>query len=499
MFKKILIANRGEIAVRIIRAARELGIKTVTVYTKYDIVSLHVILSDEAYRIDDYLNVSNILDIAEKAKVDAIHPGYGFLSENHEFASLVEKNGFTFIGPSPEAMKLAGNKIEARKTAIKAEIPVIPGTIEPVNDINKAKKIAEELGYPVLVKAVGGGGGIGMRVARNEQELVKFMSISKIEANKSFGIPDIYIEKFLNRPRHIEVQVLADNYGNVVHLFERECSIQRRFQKLIEEAPSKALTWDERLTIAKDAVKFIEEAKYTNAGTVEFLYKDGKHYFLEVNARLQVEHGVTEMVTGIDIVKAQIKIAADKPLNISQGQISLKGWAIEVRINAEDPLNNFTPSPGKIIKYHEPGGLGVRVDSGVYEGYYVPPIYNPLIAKLIVWGSDRGEAISRLKRALSEYIIEGIRTTIPLYKEIVNDQDFIEGNIHTMYLQEKLPKFVKKLAMEERAKIVAAVVANESLRKKTSASTARNTATKLWKRIPFHTYRLRISWLRRKR
>jgi len=499
MFNKILIANRGETAVRIIRAAKELGIKTVTVYTKYDIVSLHVILSDEAYRIDDYLNASSILEIAEKAKVDAIHPGYGFLSENYEFARLVEKNGFTFIGPSPKAIKLAGNKVEAKKVAMRAEIPVIPGTIEPINDINRAKKIAEELGYPVLIKAVGGGGGIGMRIARDGQELVKFVNISKVEADKSFGVSDIYIEKYLKKPRHIEVQVLADNYGNIIHLFERECSIQRRFQKLIEEAPSKALTWDERLAMAKDAVKFIEEAKYTNAGTVEFLYKDGKYYFLEVNARLQVEHGVTEMVTGIDIVKTQIKIAADRPLNISQGQISLKGWAIEARINAEDPLNNFAPSSGKIVKYHEPGGLGVRVDSGVYEGYSIPPIYNPLIAKLIVWGSDRAEAISRLKRALSEYIIEGVRTTIPLYREIVNDKDFIEGNIHTLYLHEKLPKFVEKLAMEERAKIVAAVVANESSKKRPLASKPRNTVARLWKRTPLHSYFPRFPWLRRKR
>lgn len=489
MFSKILVANRGEIAVRVIRAARELNIKTVAIYTKYDIVALHVILADEAYKVDDYLNASSILNVAEKAKVDAIHPGYGFLSENPEFASLVEKNGFTFIGPSPKAMKLAGNKVEARKIALKAEIPVIPGTIEPVRDLEKAKKAAEELGYPVLLKAVGGGGGIGMRIARNEEELENYLNLSRMEAGRSFKTSDIYIEKYLSKPRHIEVQILADNYGNIIHLFERECSIQRRFQKLIEEAPSKALMWDERLAITRDAVKFIEEAKYTNAGTVEFLYKDGKYYFLEVNARLQVEHGITEMVTGVDIVKAQIRIAADEPLNISQGQISIRGWAIEVRINAEDPLNDFTPSPGKIVKYHEPGGLGVRVDSGVYEGYTVPPMYNPLIAKLIVWGEDRLEAIFRLRRALLEYIIEGVKTTIPLYKEIINDKDFIEGNIHTAYLQEKLPKFIEKLATDERKRIVAAAIANEELNKHPISVQQHDTHSKLrninrlWKNI----------------
>lgn len=464
MFRKILIANRGEIAVRIIRAARELGVKTVALYTKYDTTALHVILADEAYKINDYLDVKSIIDIAERAKVDAIHPGYGFLSENHLFAETAIKNGFIFIGPTPDTLRLTGNKVEARKVAVNTGIPVVPGTISPVNNVGKAKNIAKELGYPVLIKAVAGGGGIGMRIVHTPKELEDYIRISSIEAKKAFSIPELYIEKYIEKSRHIEVQVLADNYGNVIHLFERECSIQRRFQKLIEEAPSKALMWDERLKITKDAVRLIEEINYTNAGTVEFLYKDGKYYFIEINARLQVEHGVTEMVTGVDIVKAQIRIAADEPLNIAQGQISLKGWAIEVRINAEDPLQNFIPSPGKIVKYHEPGGLGVRVDSGVYEGYNIPSVYNPLIAKLIVWGEDRQEAILRLRRALSEYIIEGVKTTIPLYKEIISDEDFIQGNIHTTYLNEKMPIFIKKLNIEERKRILAAVIANEKLK-----------------------------------
>jgi len=473
LFNKILIANRGEIAVRIIRAARELGIKTVTIYTKEDASALHVILSDEAYKVSSYINMDEIMDVALKSKVDAIHPGYGFLAENPIFASKVVKEGIVFIGPEPEAMVLAGNKLESKKSAIKADVPVIPGPLEPISSVKEAEKIAEELGYPVLLKAVGGGGGIGMRIVRNREELHEYFRLAQQEAYKAFAIPDIYIEKYIDKPRHIEVQILADNYGNVIHLFERECSIQRRFQKLIEEAPSKALMWDERLEIANDAIRLAEKIGYTNVGTVEFLYKNGKHYFIEINARLQVEHGVTEMITGIDIVKAQMRIAADKPLNLGQGQISIKGWAIEVRINAEDPLRNFAPSSGKIIKYHEPGGFGVRVDSGVYEGYIIPQAFNPLISKLIVWGENRREAIERLRRALIEYIVEGVRTTIPLYKKIAEDADFIEGNIHTKYLDEKLPKFIGELSIEERKRIIAASLAFKIRKTKARKSISR--------------------------
>jgi len=485
LFDKILVANRGEIAVRIIRAARELGIRTAVIYTKEDSSALHAILSDEAYRVSSYISIDEIVDIALKSKADAVHPGYGFLAENPIFASKVVKEGIVFIGPEPEAMILAGNKLESKKAAEKAEVPVIPGPLKPITSINEAERVAEKLGYPILLKAVGGGGGIGMRIVRNRDELHRYFKLAQQEAYKAFAMADVYIEKYIEKPRHIEVQIIADNYGNIIHLYERECSIQRRFQKLVEEAPSKALMWDERVKIASDALRLAEKIGYTNAGTVEFLYKDGRYYFIEINARLQVEHGVTEMVTGIDIVKAQIRIAADKPLNIGQGQVSLKGWAIEVRINAEDPLREFAPTPGKIVKYHEPGGLGVRVDSGVYEGFNVPQTYNPLISKLIVWGESREEAIQRLRRALSEYIIEGIRTTIPLYKKIVNDKDFLEGNIHTKYLDEKLPKFISELSIEERRRIIAAALA---LREKTSV---RRTMSKVVKeRRPLQTMSL---------
>ena len=462
MFNKILIANRGEIAVRIIRACRELGIKTVAIYSETDSNSLHVLLADEAYPLNSnpktaYLDVKEILRIAERAQVDAIHPGYGFLSQNPKFAELVEKEGFTFIGPRAENIKLAGDKVFARKVAEKAGLKIIPGSHGALRSLKAAIKVSEKVGYPVIIKAALGGGGLGMRIVWNDEELTRVFNIAREEAKRGFGVGKIYIEKYLPNSRHIEFQIVADNYGNIIHLGERECSIQRRYQKLIEESPSVVVDEETRSRIGELAVRFAERTGYTNVGTVEFLYNDGEFFFIEMNTRLQVEHGVTEMVTGLDLVKMQIQIAGDKPLDIDQRDVSLRGWAMEVRINAEDPLQDFAPSPGKITDYREPGGPGVRVDSGVYEGFEVSDLYNPLIAKLIVWGRDRSEVISRLKRSLKEYVISEIKTTIPLYLKIVEDPDFISGNITTEYLIRKMPLF--KESIEEEALNIAAAIA----------------------------------------
>lgn len=464
VFNKILIANRGEIAVRVIRAARELGIKTVAIYSEADRESLHVSLADEAYLIgppeplESYLNIDKIIEVAIRSGADAIHPGYGFLAENASFVKEVKKVGLVFIGPDPEPMKAMGDKLEARKTALKVHAPVVPGTFNPISNLNELEKVADEIGYPLLIKPAGGGGGIGMKIVWNKEELESLFEISKSEALAAFGSTEVYVEKYLKRPRHIEFQIAADNYGNYVYFYERECSIQRRYQKLIEESPSVALNDDLRREMGEFAIKIASKAKYNNLGTVEFLFTRDGYYFLEMNTRLQVEHGVTEMISGVDLVKLQILIAGDKKLDIAQEEIKARGWAIEARINAENVYDNFTPSPGKIRHYREPGGPGVRVDSGVYSGYEVPKYYDPLIAKLIVWGESRREAISRMKRALSEFTITGIETTIPLHKEIFSDPDFQSGNIHTRYLEDKLDRFVEKLNKELLKKLAVASI-----------------------------------------
>ena len=469
VFKKILIANRGEIAIRIIRAARELGIKTVAVYSEADRNAIHVRLADEAYEIGppeplkSYLNMDVIIETALRSGAEAIHPGYGFLAENHIFVEKVEKAGLVFIGPNPKAMMLMGGKLEARATARKIGSPIVPGTLDPVSSVEEARKVAEEIGYPILLKPSGGGGGIGMKVVRSEEELERAFEISRSEALAAFGNPEVYIEKYLERPRHIEFQIAADNYGNAVYFYERECSIQRRHQKLVEESPSTALNDEIRREMGETAVRIVQEAGYNNLGTVEFLYKDGKYYFLEMNTRLQVEHGVTELVTGIDLVKLQIRIAAGEELPMSQRDIKAHGWAFEARINAEDVLNNFTPNPGKIRLYREPAGPGVRVDSGVYEGYEVPGYYDPLIAKLMVWGVTRDEAVARMRRALREYRIVGIETSIPLHRRIFSDPDFQAGRIDTSYLKDKLPSFIEDILRERAVKLALAAAGYKML------------------------------------
>ncbi|MGL4307789.1 MAG: acetyl-CoA carboxylase biotin carboxylase subunit [Cetobacterium sp.] len=443
MFKKILIANRGEIAVRIIRAARELGIKTVAVYSEADKNSLHVKLADEAVCIggnlstESYLKIPNILAAAEVTGANAIHPGYGFLSENARFARICENHNITFIGPRPEAIEKMGDKATARQTAIENHVPLTNGT-GIVRDIQEAKiEVENRIGYPVMIKATAGGGGKGMRIARNPQELETNIVAAQNEADAAFGNPDVYIEKFVENPKHVEVQILGDKYGNVIHLGERNCSIQRRHQKLIEEAPSFGLPEDVRKAMGEAAVKLAKAINYDSAGTLEFLVdKDNKFYFMEMNTRVQVEHTVTEMVTGVDIIKLQIKIAEGEKLNISQEDIVLFGHAIECRINAEDTENNFLPSPGVIEKYIPSGGPGVRIDSHSYQGYEISPYYDSMIGKLIVHGVDREEAISRMKRALKEFLIEGIDTTIPFHLEVLDNEVYKSGDVTTKFIEE---------------------------------------------------------------
>lgn len=443
MFKKILIANRGEIAVRIIRAARELGIPTVAVYSEADKDSLHVKLADEAICIggplstESYLKIPNILAAAEVTGANAIHPGYGFLSENARFARICESHNITFIGPRPEAIEQMGDKATARETAIKNNVPLTNGT-GIVMSIEKAKKDVEErIGYPVMIKATAGGGGKGMRIARDSHELETNIVAAQTEADAAFGNPDVYIEKFVENPKHVEVQILGDKYGNVIHLGERNCSIQRRHQKLIEEAPSFGLPENVRKAMGEAAVKLAKAINYDSAGTLEFLVdKDNNFYFMEMNTRVQVEHTVTEMVTGVDIIKLQIKIAEGEKLNISQEDIVLFGHAIECRINAEDTENNFLPSPGTIEKYIVSGGPGVRVDSHSYQGYEISPYYDSMIGKLIVHGVDREEAISRMKRALKDFVIEGIDTTIPFHLEVLDNKVYRSGDVTTKFIEE---------------------------------------------------------------
>jgi len=466
MFKKILIANRAEIALRIIRACRELDIKTAAVYSEADRESLHLKLADETHYIgspqptQSYLNIDKIVQTAKKSKSEAIHPGYGFLAQIPAFAQACEKNNIKFIGPTSTILKKMGNKVVARKTMAKAGLPVIPGTMDIVKDVNEAKEAAEKLGYPIILKAVYGGGGRGMRVVKQKREIDKAFELTRLEAETSFGSSQIYIEKRLTNPRHIEFQILADEKGNVIHLGERECSIQRKHQKLMEESPSPMMTDKLRKTMGNAAIQAAKAVDYTNAGTVEFLVDEkSKFYFLEMNTRLQVEHLVTELVTRVDIVKEQIRIAAGEPLQYSQKDATLNGHAINCRINAEDPDKDFTPCPGTITGYRAPGGPGVRVDSALYAGYTIPVFYDSLIAKLAVWGRNRREAIQRMRNALEEYQIEGVETTILLHKKVLEDEHFIEGRINTGFVQDRLGSHVleKEFGSEDVAALVAAL------------------------------------------
>jgi acetyl-CoA carboxylase biotin carboxylase subunit len=441
MFHKILIANRGEIALRIIRACKELGVRTVAVHSDADSESLHAKLADESICIgrapssESYLNYKAILSAAEVTDAEAIHPGYGFLAENAEFAEICENSGLVFIGPSAESIRLMGDKISARQSVTKAGVPILPGTKENVATTEEAQRIAAEIGFPVIVKATAGGGGKGMKVVHSPASLPNLFAMARAEAKASFGNADVYIEKFCEQPRHVEVQVLADQHGNVLHLGERDCSIQRRHQKLIEEAPCPVLTPAMRKKLCDCATDAVRAIGYYSAGTMEFLLdKHGDFFFMEMNTRIQVEHPVTEMITGVDIVKEQIRIAAGEKLRYQQKDIKIRGHAIECRINAEDP-EKFTPCPGKIEGYHPPGGLGVRIDSAVYDQYTVLPYYDSMIAKLIVHADTREEAIQRMARALDEYIIGGIRTTIDFHKRIMHNKEFIEGDIDTGFLE----------------------------------------------------------------
>jgi len=464
MFRKILVANRGEIAVRVLRACREMNIPSVTVYSDADRNALHARYADEVYYLgpapatESYLRIGKIVEIAKKAKAEAIHPGYGFLAENTEFAHACEESGIVFIGPTSQAIELLGDKIASKKTMTKAGIPVIPGSAGAVDKEDIATKIIEEIGFPVLIKAAGGGGGKGMRVVWERKELAGSMKQAMNEARSAFGNPTIFIEKFLEAPRHVEFQILADTHGNVVHLFERECSVQRRHQKLIEEAPSAIMTQELRKKMGDAAVKAVKASDYTNAGTVEFMVdKNRNFYFLEMNTRLQVEHPVTELITGIDIVKEQFKIAAGDSLSFEQEDIEMNGTAIECRISAEDPQNNFAPSTGKIIELIEPGGIGVRVDSGVYEGFEVPIYYDPLIAKLLVWAPKRENAILRMKRALNEYTIRGIKTSIPFHRLVMDHPKFMEGDYDTTFIDKVLGKIEYTKSNYEVAAISAVI------------------------------------------
>jgi acetyl-CoA carboxylase biotin carboxylase subunit len=442
MFKKILIANRGEIALRIIRACKEMDIRTVAVFSEADRDSLPVQYADEAFSIGpplarkSYLNIDNIIKAAKDAKAEAIHPGYGFLAENDTFARACDDNGLVFIGPSADCIAQAGNKSQARKMVSDLGIPIIPGSDGNISSPDEACEIAEGMGYPVILKASGGGGGRGMRIAGNQQELIEAFSIASGEARAGFGNPDLYLEKYIEKPRHIEVQLIGDNQDNYVYLYERECSIQKRYQKLIEEAPSPLVDKELRKQLGNTAILIARSIGYSNAGTIEFLIDGQKnYYFMEVNARIQVEHPVTELITGIDLVQQQVLIAAGRKLPFIQEDIPLNGWSIECRINAADPDDNFAPCPGTITDLVLPAGPGVRVDSHIYNNYEISPFYDSLIGKLIVWGNDRNMAVKRMRRALSEFQVDGIKVTIPFYIKIFQNQDFIAGNIDTHFIE----------------------------------------------------------------
>lgn len=447
MFKKVLIANRGEIAVRVIRACKEMGIKTVAVYSETDKYALHTNLADESICIgpapskDSYLNITNIISAAVLTNSEAIHPGFGFLSENAKFARICRECNIAFIGPSEDAIERMGNKSEARKTMINAGVPVVPGTKDKVESLEEGLKFAISAGFPVIIKASAGGGGKGMRVANDSEEFKRMFETAKAEAKAAFGDDTVYIEKFIDMPRHIEFQILADNYGNVIHLGERDCSLQRRNQKVIEEAPSIVLSNDLRKKMGETAVKAAKAVNYSNAGTIEFLLdKDNSFYFMEMNTRIQVEHPITEMITGVDLLKWQLKIASGEKLSLIQDDVKINGHAIECRINAENPKLGFRPSPGTVEYYYAPGGPGVRVDSAIYPGYIIPPTYDSMIAKIIVHADSRDEAIVRMKRALSELIIDGVDTNIDLHFTILENEKYKKGEIYTKFLENELLK-----------------------------------------------------------
>jgi acetyl-CoA carboxylase biotin carboxylase subunit len=449
MFEKILIANRGEIALRVQRACRELGIKTVAVHSVADAEAKYVRLADESVCIgpaasaDSYLNIPAIISAAEVTDAEAIHPGYGFLSENADFAERVEKSGFVFIGPRPDTIRLMGDKVSAKNMMIKAGVPVVPGSEGALpEEPQEVVRIARKVGYPVIIKAAGGGGGRGMRVVHTEAALINAVAMTRQEAKTAFGNPTVYLEKFLETPRHVEIQVLADEHRNAVYLGDRDCSMQRRHQKIIEEAPAPLIPMKERVRIGERCADACRKIGYRGAGTFEFLYEKGEFYFIEMNTRVQVEHPVTEMITGVDIVKTQILVAAGEKLAFRQRDVSFRGHAIECRINAEHPFK-FTPSPGRITTWHVPGGPGIRVDSHVYHGYFVPPYYDSLIAKVIAYGDTREQALARMRIALSEMIVDGIQTNLPLHQELMVDTSFMRGGTSIHYLEEKLAKYGK--------------------------------------------------------
>ncbi len=445
MFDKILIANRGEIALRVLRACKELGIPTVAVHSTADQDAMHVRLADESVCIgppparESYLNIPALLSACEITGADAVHPGYGFLSENARFAEILHEHNIHFIGPKPAHIRLMGDKIEAKRTADRLGLPVVPGSDGPISSEQEAAAAAQQVGFPVLVKAASGGGGRGMKVAHKPEELASTLAIARAESKAAFGEDAVYIEKYLARPRHIEVQILGDGHGRVIHLGERDCSLQRRYQKVWEEGPSPALNERARSSIGETAAKAMRELQYLGVGTLEFLYEDGQFYFIEMNTRIQVEHPVTEMITDIDLVLEQIRVAAGGDLALSQADVAFHGHAIECRINAENPVS-FRASPGKIVHYHPPGGLGVRVDSAVYHGYSIPPFYDSLVGKLIVHGKTRGESLMQLKRALDEFVIDGIETTLPLFRALVREKDVIDGDYHIHWLEDFLAK-----------------------------------------------------------
>lgn len=459
-FEKILVANRGEIAIRVMRACREMDIETVAIYSDADRNALHVTYADEAFLVGEappaksYLKIDRILDVACKTGAEAIHPGYGFLAENAGFARACEEAGVRFIGPTSKTIMAMGSKIGSKQMMRAAGVPVVPGAPEGVRELDEAAGVAAEIGYPVIVKASAGGGGIGMHIVENEAGLAAAIEGAQRIAASAFGDPTVLLEKYLVKPRHIELQILGDEHGHMVHLFERECSIQRRHQKLVEESPCPIMTEELRERMAASAIAAARACDYVNAGTVEFLYADGEYYFMEMNTRLQVEHTITELVTGVDLVRQQITTAAGEPLEYAQDEISLRGHAIECRINAEDPLNNFQATPGKIVRYRSPGGPGVRLDSGVHMGYAISPYYDSMISKLCTYGMSRLKTIERMRRAISEYVIIGVKTTLPLHYALMNNRHFIEGDTHTHFLaEEHIQRSILRALREEEGRM----------------------------------------------